>query len=199
MFTNFGYFALGVPRNRSAATNDPTFFDLGLCGPVRTDLTHRTYLCGTFKVPTLRNVALTAPYFHNGAVATLDDAVSFYATRDTDPARWYPVTHGVVSKFNDLPAAYHGNVNQQPPFGPQPGQPPRLSAQDVRDLTAFLHTRVGDLPMVADGWPSADWPPELMRTSAGVSGCNQAFRFSRSTSAWKASVRSAIRDSMSRT
>ena len=39
----------------------------------------------------------------------------------------------------------------------------------------------------------------LRRTSAGVSGCNQAFRFSRSTSAWKAGVRSAIRDSMSRT
>lgn len=28
-----------------------------------------------FKVPTLRNIALTAPYFHNGAVKTLDDAV----------------------------------------------------------------------------------------------------------------------------
>ena len=28
-----------------------------------------------FKVPTLRNVALTAPYFHNGSVATLDEAV----------------------------------------------------------------------------------------------------------------------------
>jgi cytochrome c peroxidase len=28
-----------------------------------------------FKVPTLRNIALTAPYFHNGAVATLDEAV----------------------------------------------------------------------------------------------------------------------------
>lgn len=28
-----------------------------------------------FKVPTLRNVALTAPYFHNGSVKTLDEAV----------------------------------------------------------------------------------------------------------------------------
>ena len=28
-----------------------------------------------FKVPTLRNVALTAPYFHNGTVKTLQDAV----------------------------------------------------------------------------------------------------------------------------
>lgn len=140
LFTNFGYFALGVPRNQSAATADPNFFDMGLCGPVRTDLSNRTDLCGMFKVPTLRNVALTAPYFHNGAVATLQNAVSFYATRDTDPARWYPVVGGVADKFNDLPLAYRGNVNQQPPFGQQPGQPPRLSAQDVQDLVAFLRT-----------------------------------------------------------
>ena len=32
-----------------------------------------------FKVPTLRNVALTAPYFHNGAVARLDEAVRVMA------------------------------------------------------------------------------------------------------------------------
>lgn len=32
-----------------------------------------------FKVPTLRNVALTAPYFHNGAVPTLEDAVKVMA------------------------------------------------------------------------------------------------------------------------
>ena len=140
LFTNFGYFALGVPRNQSTATVDPAFFDMGLCGPVRTDLSDRTDLCGMFKVPTLRNVALTAPYFHNGAVATLQDAVSFYATRDTDPARWYPLVGGVVDKFNDLPAAYRGNVNQLPPFGQQPGQPSRLNAQDVQDLVAFLRT-----------------------------------------------------------
>lgn len=140
LFTQFGYFALGVPRNRSAATADPAFFDMGLCGPLRTDLSHRTDLCGKFKVPTLRNVALTAPYFHNGAVASLQDVVTFYATRDIDPARWYPVVDGVADKFNDLPTAYRGNVDQRPPFGLQPGQPPRLSAQDVQDLTAFLHT-----------------------------------------------------------
>ncbi len=32
-----------------------------------------------FKVPTLRNVALTAPYFHNGSVATLDEAIRVMA------------------------------------------------------------------------------------------------------------------------
>ncbi len=31
-----------------------------------------------FKVPTLRNVAVTAPYMHNGAYATLEDVMDFY-------------------------------------------------------------------------------------------------------------------------
>jgi hypothetical protein len=34
---------------------------------------------GAFKIPGLRNVALTAPYFHNGGEATLLDVVDFYA------------------------------------------------------------------------------------------------------------------------
>ena len=140
LFSNFGYFALGLPRNTSTATANPRFFDMGLCGPTRTDLANRTDLCGLFKVPTLRNVALTAPYFHNGVVATLEDAVSFYATRDTNPARWYPVVGGVVQRFNDLPAAYRTNITQQAPFGQQPGDAPRLSAQDVADVAAFLQT-----------------------------------------------------------
>ena len=37
---------------------------------------------GKFKVPTLRNVAATAPYTHNGYFATLRELVSFYNTRD---------------------------------------------------------------------------------------------------------------------
>jgi cytochrome c peroxidase len=146
-FTNAGYFALGVPRNTSTATLDPSFFDMGLCGPLRTDLANRTELCGMFKVPTLRNVALTAPYFHNGAVATLEEVVTFYATRDIDPARWYPSVNGVVQRFNDLPAAYRGNVTQRPPFGLQPGAAPRLLPQDVADIVAFLRTLSdGDVP-----------------------------------------------------
>ena len=33
---------------------------------------------GAFKVPSLRNIALSAPYMHNGSLATLDDVVDFY-------------------------------------------------------------------------------------------------------------------------
>ncbi|MEM9800163.1 MAG: cytochrome c peroxidase [Planctomycetota bacterium] len=37
---------------------------------------------GEFKTPSLRNVALTSPYMHNGAFETLEEVVRFYATRE---------------------------------------------------------------------------------------------------------------------
>ena len=145
LFTNFGYAAMGLPRNPLIQKNaDPTFFDMGLCGPKRTDLSARTDLCGQFKVPTLRNIAVTAPYFHNASISTLSDAVGFYATRDIDPGRWYPSVNGVVQKFNDLPSAYRGNVMSRAPFGQQRGARPLISAQDVEDLVSFLQTLTDD-------------------------------------------------------
>jgi cytochrome c peroxidase len=145
VFTNFSYAALGLPRNPLIQKNaDPAFFDMGLCGPKRTDLSARTDLCGQFKVPTLRNIALTAPYFHNASIKTLNDAVGFYATRDIDPGRWYPTADGVVQKFNDLPAVYRGNVLRTAPFGQQPGASPLLSAANVADLVSFLQTLTDD-------------------------------------------------------
>lgn len=145
VFTNFSYAALGLPRNMQIQKNaDATFFDMGLCGPKRTDLRARTELCGQFKVPTLRNIALTAPYFHNASVSTLNDAVGFYATRDIDPGRWYPTVNGVVQKFNDLPVAYRNNVLNTAPFGQQPGSAPLLSAENVADLVSFLQTLTDD-------------------------------------------------------
>ncbi|MBB2486960.1 c-type cytochrome [Mitsuaria sp. WAJ17] len=140
LFTNHAYFALGVPRNRSVATQDPTFFDLGLCGPQRKDLSAQTTLCGKFRVPSLRNVALTAPYFHNARFQTLEEVVGFYATRELDPARWYPVLNGQVQRYDDLPAVYQANVHRGPPFDRRPGQLPALGPQDVSDIVSFLKT-----------------------------------------------------------
>lgn len=143
LFTDNTYDVLGVPRNPEIQANaDPAYYDLGLCGPVRTDLTNRTDLCGAFRVPTLRNVAQTAPYFHNGAIKTLTDAVRFYVRRDTNPEEWYPTdTNGVVQKFNDLPAAYHRNVNTtEVPYNRKPGDSPALSESEIADVVAFLNT-----------------------------------------------------------
>ncbi|ANJ74756.1 cytochrome-c peroxidase [Ralstonia insidiosa] len=141
-FTDFGHIAVGVPRNRTLAANaDPAFFDLGLCGPDRTDLKDRADYCGRFRTPSLRNVALRKTFFHNGAIHTLEDAVRFYAQRDTQPQKWYPrKADGTVDKFDDLPAQYRANVNMEPPFGGKPGDKPVLSEADVRDIVAFLKT-----------------------------------------------------------
>jgi cytochrome c peroxidase len=143
LFTDFTYDNLGVPRNEAIAANaDPAYYDLGLCGPFRTDLAARTDLCGAFKVPSLRNVAITGPYFHNGRFANLTDLVRFYVRRDTNPEEWYPVgADGSIVKFNDLPPEYRGNVNvTEVPYNRKPGDAPALNDQEIGDLVAFLGT-----------------------------------------------------------
>lgn len=143
LFTDFSYDALGVPRNRALPANaDPAYHDLGLCGPQRTDLAARTDLCGAFKVPTLRNVALTAPYFHNGRFRTLVEVVSFYVRRDTHPAEWYPTGDAALPlPYDDLPQGLRGNVNRtEVPYDRAPGGTPALDAGEIEDVVAFLLT-----------------------------------------------------------
>ena len=43
------------------------------------NFTHQDEDVGKFKAPTLRNIALTAPYMHDGSVATLEDAIDHYS------------------------------------------------------------------------------------------------------------------------
>ncbi|MGF6924844.1 cytochrome c peroxidase [Chitinophaga sp. W2I13] len=44
------------------------------------EITHKPADQGTFKIPSLRNVELTAPYMHDGRFATLEDAIEHYST-----------------------------------------------------------------------------------------------------------------------
>jgi cytochrome c peroxidase len=44
------------------------------------DLTERKSDMGRFRAPTLRNIAVTAPYMHDGSVPTLEAAIAHYAT-----------------------------------------------------------------------------------------------------------------------
>ena len=140
IFTDFGFVALGVPRNAELPANrDPKFFDLGLCGPLRTDLATHPEYCGMFRTPSLRNVALRKRFFHNGAIHSLRDAVAFYATRDTNPSRWYARANG-RSGYDDLPERYWPNVSHEVPFAPLPGGRPRLDEREIDDIVAFLGT-----------------------------------------------------------
>ena len=148
LFTDFTYDVLGAPRNRAIPANaDPKTFDLGLCkraglAAVAPKDFEVESVCGAFKVPSLRNVALTAPYLHNGSLKTLRDAVAFYATRDTNPERWYPMdAKGRVQKYDDLPGKFHANVNvKEVPYDRKPGQKPRLTDEEIDAITAFLET-----------------------------------------------------------
>jgi len=77
----------------------------------------KDYEKGCFKVPTLRNVALTAPYMHDGRFATLEEVVEHYNS-------------GIQSHVN-----LHPNLRYN-------GQPMRmnLSSADKQDLITFLNT-----------------------------------------------------------
>jgi cytochrome c peroxidase len=157
-FTDFGFAALGAPRNPAIPANaDPRYYDLGLCGPLRKDLAGRAEYCGLFRTPTLRNVARKRVFLHNGIFHALEDVVRFYAERDTAPEKWYPRSaSGVAVKFDDLPSAYRKNVDQEPPFGRRAGEAPALSDNDVRDIVAFLNA-------LSDGYEPA-------RGAAGITG-----------------------------
>jgi cytochrome c peroxidase len=94
LFTDFTYNSDGVPKNPlNPFYKIPRVFnplgrdyrDLGL-GAILNDHT----LDGNFRVSSLRNVAITAPYFHNGVFNTLEEVVHFYNTRDVPGSGFKP-------------------------------------------------------------------------------------------------------------
>lgn len=80
----------------------------------RAAVTGKRYHRGAFKTPTLREVALTAPYMHDGSIATLEQVVEFYDRG--------------------------GKAN---PHLDENIQPLRLSAEEKRAIVAFLRTLSG--------------------------------------------------------
>jgi cytochrome c peroxidase len=152
VFTDYQFEALAAPRNKDLIANrDPTFFDEGLCGPVRKDMATQQNDCGLFKTPTLRNVATRQVFFHNGVFHSLEDVVRFYVERDTRPEKWYPrKADGTVEMYDDLPSADHANVDvNDAPFDRHRGDEPALNDQEIKDVVAFLKT-------LTDGYQSAN-------------------------------------------
>ncbi|CAM3330573.1 cytochrome-c peroxidase [Thalassospira profundimaris] len=77
-FTNYEFHNIGVPRNvvtRDAVRKDVGFTDNGLLDNAAID--DPAYR-GKYKTPSLRNVAVTGPYMHNGVFADLETVVRFY-------------------------------------------------------------------------------------------------------------------------
>lgn len=135
MFTDFGYEAVGAPRNPRLRVRDD---DRGLCE--RTDTVNPSdgiQWCASFRTPSLRNVAVRQSFMHNGALTSLRDVVRFYATRATDPARWYPSG----AKFDDTPAPYRGLIDAtSAPYNRAAGDKPAFDDAEIDALVAFLRT-----------------------------------------------------------
>ncbi len=148
LFTDFGYETVGVPANRRAP-RAPGAYDLGVCERHdRSPYTDQPHFCGAFRTPSLRNVATRPSFMHDGAFIRLRDVVAFYATRGTDPKRWYP-----GGTPDSLPAPYLKNVDvASPPYDRREGDAPALDGGEIDAIVAFLET-LSDQPeaLVAKG------------------------------------------------
>ena len=146
MFTDYSYAAIGVPRNTEIPLNRRNrYYDLGICARPDHPVPANARYCGMFKTPTLRNVATRTVFFHNGKFKSLHEVIRFYNTRDTHPELWYPLVHGKVEKYDDLPPGLRANIDTQKPLdGRQAGSAAPMTDQDMDDLEAFLGTLTDD-------------------------------------------------------
>ena len=116
---------------------DPTLFEVP--GPIVAG--ERVDVDGAFKVPTLRNVELTGPFFHTGGYATLDSVVEFYNRggnrRDVacDGIGSIAVTdaNGTVTQIGDT-SGFDGVCTNVPPDMAVLG----LTAAEQAALVAFM-------------------------------------------------------------
>lgn len=110
---NYALFTDGEFHNTGEGVGDnEDFSDLGRFGVTNVQADR-----GEFKTPTLRDVAMTGPYMHDGKLKTLKDVVDFYAGR--------------------------GNSN---PYLDKRMTSIELTGQDRSDLVEFLKSLTGDIP-----------------------------------------------------
>jgi cytochrome c peroxidase len=92
-----------------STTREIEFHNTGLYNPYPApnvgiyEYTHDSADAGKFKAPTLRNIAVTAPYMHDGSVATLEDVLDHYAAggRAHDNPNKDPLIHGFALTKNE--------------------------------------------------------------------------------------------------
>lgn len=125
--------ALGI---RSGLEYD--YSDAGMSPEVQQEIGVPEIEQGLFKIPSLRNSAITGPYMHDGGFATLMDVINHY-------------DHGVKSHLNldgRLMTRIFNPITGQVEVD---GEPRRLnlSSQDKEDLIAFLNT-LTDYRLITD-------------------------------------------------
>lgn len=130
-FANYEHHNLGVPANtvvREVNGKKDGFVDHGLLEHPDVDDDKEA---GKFKVPTLRNVAITGPYMHNGVFSNLKTVVLFYDKFNNSERKLNPET----SKPWDVP-----EVDRNLALKEQDFQAPALKDEEVDALVAFLKT-----------------------------------------------------------
>ena len=104
------------------------------------EITGKAEDAGKFKAPTLRNIAVTAPYMHDGSVATLDEAIDHYAAG------------GRTIASGPNAGVGRDNPNKTPAI-----RGFTLTPEQRSDLLAFLHSLTDEAllkdPRFADPWP----------------------------------------------
>ncbi len=111
------------------------FFDPMSCWAPPDPSNVRVAVDGTFKTPTLRNVSLTRPYFHNGSRLTLPQVVEFYNRGGDRRGPEGNDSTGMVAA--DAPNG--GTSNSHPDVHPL-----NLSLAEQADLVAFLRFGLTD-------------------------------------------------------
>jgi cytochrome c peroxidase len=110
LFQKFGIFANPFARQETRSDGD-----LG-----RFTITGQERDRHVFRVPSLRNVALTAPYFHDGRTASLAQAVKIRAGSQLGRELPDPDIRSIVSFLNTLTGEYRGAPKARERNGPQP-------------------------------------------------------------------------------
>lgn len=129
-FTNYHYYNLGVPSNLKLIEINrfsEDFVDFGLYeNPnVRADENQK----GKFKTPTLRNVAVTAPYMHNGVFKQLHTVLLFLDSYNNPERKINPETGKPWQKPEYEPTIAHTKLKAKP-----------LTDEEIQALEAFLNT-----------------------------------------------------------
>ncbi len=144
LFTDQQFHALGLPAFGPGRTRQWDQIPRDVGRMAETNLLEDAY---RFRTPSLRNVALTGPYGHNGAYATLEDMIRHHADPAAARAAWTPTD----ANLPDVPWLAAGDFAIQSDRLEMARQqrhldirPMTLSDQDIADLVAFLHALTGE-------------------------------------------------------
>ncbi len=144
LLSDFDFHALALPQFGPGRTRlfDPAARDVGRMA--ETDRIEDAY---RFRTPMLRNVALTAPYGHNGAYATLEGIVRHHLDPIAALADWSPdqVVLPPVKGLSDIDFIALQDTREQARLRARIDIEPRdLTDAQVADLVAFLHALTGE-------------------------------------------------------